>query len=41
MNWAIVVFVAITVVSLALIGATLTSLIKLEDERKNMIKMIA
>ena len=41
MNWAIVVFVVVTVISVILIGMTLISLVKLGDERKNMIKVKA
>lgn len=41
MNWGIVVFVVVIGISLTLIGFTLGSLVKLGDERKNLIKMKA
>lgn len=41
MNWAIVVFFAVLGTSVILIALTLVSLVKMEDERKNMIKMKA
>lgn len=41
LNWPIVVFVVVIVISVILIGMTLVSLVKLGDERKNMIKVKA
>lgn len=41
MNWGIVVIVVVIGISLTLIGFTLGSLVKLGDERKNLIKMKA